>query len=1511
MDALMADKGKLFRYRCPGIIECKAAVCTVQIAPGKDVARQTEVLCACGSPLRYRVCKVEWSVVFYRDGAVFENSGSHDHSSYTHLLPTSKKKALDPQAFIVEDGTGQSEPKESIKYGEEQDFDPGSHDEVDGALLHSVDSIDADQGALKGALARLIGHRRRRSGTESAAEEPPPEYAHLPIYDASEHPEAAVRSSVGTETAYIDRGRDPDSRHPAPIASAKRKRENSPGIANFIRQRRNKQRGGASATKIPPPKRIRRDTSKSSALPLSGNKPSRWRPKISKLLKRAWDSASYSSGKESDNDSVARNTGLPQRRKNSTAIMDDESDEPESTRGLRSSRTWNPWPDGTWEATYPRTVFEQCQFAVHWACEVQGGKRNSVGSSRAENKDQGAHTLRLCRGVMKCTNPNCGIITRPQTKNARRLAQLQGGCSCGALLQHHSCDVKIEYWVYWDGAHFRHSGYHHHERVPVRHMTPRERVEFENIIKEHPRMGPAQLLAGRPGVDGPGPSVADISPVLLNPSRIQHERRKILNPDNKVRDQRFHPKFERFKEKHPDWTVGLHWQENVQVIVLQSPWQRRIGLKDHIKTEAVNGIVSDGCHDYFAGSNQLLFLSSTFEPDHLKSWVPILMTYSNGSTAVHYRIHFLYLFRGLAAECEATRREVTDDLFANFANKLLHQHTLKDLEACARDFSRQFPLAKPWISWWMRPSHLSMLFLVASGMRRKLWNSLPGTTNGGESMHHRFYRMVGRRNQLFYGLEGLVTIGKTFERGYNTARRGHKIYYGHDPQYWKTTAFRYSWTKHGRHESRAKPSTDGRAPDTIMRLEAEVAPKKVKLSKKAKSSAPLPPAEYQRSFRWKNNSCWLDPSLTILFAATVPIFTQMQTIFAALPQGHILLQLLELTAKHTEQAALPGLQDGGCHVLTGMREDFRKKLNQAKFTPVVGSSDAMFGWLNQIFAKLIALKPAPNAAVQRAISFFRAYSVQVKKCSGSELAPREHWELSHPLWRAPFQLSRTMHRIFEGNLSQWFDWLLDPSEWESATCWQQRDSNPFCIGDAQSKEYILSIPAVLIIDLGDSLGSSWTVPASLLPLGKNFSAARKGGIKYNIAGHIYTDSLTSHGSISHFISRYLDSNGTKIFDYDGMRYSGHAKRTPGTKLPGWLAGPSHRLRDVPDGYRLAAIIYNLEGGEEAQQIFYTERQKAAPWGLSLDADTNSTDFARSARLTQPHLEHEQWASKRRRGEAVEYCRTQVSGERSHEDKVTDTTKGRREYIEVKDSDDQTSLDNALLDTIAPVAPAQTRRLSISSFTSSDSTSSATPSPINCYGCGEVSSGDSDQNQWPQAQDDDFIIPSTVHQDKNFCEAILKVLLKPNQIGKIGLAANSTSNPPDHHPLVKIFDAAVTPLARLLLLTIASNWLPEALNDPEAELAPLIRPPAATLMDVEMVSLPHEERRRRVLHVGRAMMHLLAIQHELEEPFNLNGDLFEDIVEQDILQFGLEHEECGCAMFLATNPKQLAHKKHWD
>ncbi|KAJ6559943.1 hypothetical protein B0H19DRAFT_912372, partial [Mycena capillaripes] len=82
--------------------------------------------------------------------------------------------------------------------------------------------------------------------------------------------------------------------------------------------------------------------------------------------------------------------------------------------------------------------------------------------------------------------------------------------------------------------------------------------------------------------------------------------------------------------------------------------------------------------------------------------------------------------------------------FRKLAKELLRQKTMKGLRACAAELIQEFPGAKPWVKWWMRPSHASMLFLVASGMALKLWESLPATTNGAEAMHHRIYRMIGR-----------------------------------------------------------------------------------------------------------------------------------------------------------------------------------------------------------------------------------------------------------------------------------------------------------------------------------------------------------------------------------------------------------------------------------------------------------------------------------------------------------------------------------------------------------------------------------------------------------------------------------------------------------------------------------------------------------------------------------------------------------------------------------------------
>ncbi|KAK7040574.1 hypothetical protein R3P38DRAFT_2769010 [Favolaschia claudopus] len=76
---------------------------------------------------------------------------------------------------------------------------------------------------------------------------------------------------------------------------------------------------------------------------------------------------------------------------------------------------------------------------------------------------------------------------------------------------------------------------------------------------------------------------------------------------------------------------------------------------------------------------------------------------------------------------------------------------------------------------------------------------------------------------------------------------------------------------------------------------------------------------------------------------------------------------------------------------------------------------------------------------------------------------------------------------------------------------------------------------------------------------------------------------------------------------------------------------------------------------------------------------------------------------------------------------------------------------------------------------------------------------------------------------------------------------------------------------------AANWLAANGMDPTPELSVLMTHALACLMEAPklMENLSDDEQTARVCSVGAVLLQLLAIQH-LNEPFNLNGDLFLDI-----------------------------------
>ncbi|KAJ7797825.1 hypothetical protein B0H13DRAFT_1933974 [Mycena leptocephala] len=199
-------------------------------------------------------------------------------------------------------------------------------------------------------------------------------------------------------------------------------------------------------------------------------------------------------------------------------------------------------------------------------------------------------------------------------------------------------------------------------------------------------------------------------------------------------------------------------------------------------------------------------------------------------------------------------------------------------------------------------------------------------------------------------------------------------------------------------------------------------------------------------------------------------------------------------------------------------------------------------------------------------------------------------------------------------------------------------------------------------------------------------------------------------------------------------------------------------------------------------------------------------------------------------------------------------------------------------------------------------------------------------QWTR-QEHELMQPSRHYsQDRKFCEELSKIVLRPEQIGIVRYPAFSSPNPPKNHPLIEIFDIAVAPLAKLLVSfpgdhpvvrsynaffmdrpedhrdTHIERWLPEGLHQPERELTALMERPLQRLQDFRLVSVPGPERRYRVIGVGRAMLQLLDLQHELGEPLDLNGDTFDDLVEGDIKATQMESHEATRAMFLTTKPK---------
>lgn len=213
---------------------------------------------------------------------------------------------------------------------------------------------------------------------------------------------------------------------------------------------------------------------------------------------------------------------------------------------------------------------------------------------------------------------------------------------------------------------FMHSGEHTHSR-PHRqiHLATPNYVRFASLVQSHPNVPPSALLVGAPTLMGSDGSVMKISPVLANKDRVKKERQKILNEGS------YRNSLEGLTDlcrDHPEWII----QEQlipVTVISMQTPLMRRQLIKDYIPGQPVNGMVSDAAHKFWRKPNDLLIITSSYALS-LRRWIPAVLSYSDGASAAHYKLHFSALFKGMALQASQTGVQLEDHMFAGVCYRI-------------------------------------------------------------------------------------------------------------------------------------------------------------------------------------------------------------------------------------------------------------------------------------------------------------------------------------------------------------------------------------------------------------------------------------------------------------------------------------------------------------------------------------------------------------------------------------------------------------------------------------------------------------------------------------------------------------------------------------------------------------------------------------------------------------------------------------------------------------------------
>lgn len=336
---------------------------------------------------------------------------------------------------------------------------------------------------------------------------------------------------------------------------------------------------------------------------------------------------------------------------------------------------WPVWANGPFAIDVSHQYFEDNKkLQVLWATQTSsynGGK----GSVNSLTTSGGKISHRTCLGVLRCTDDHCPIVLRPVTGGQAKIkTQLARNCQCGAQLEHITCHSR-SWTIQWgqDSNNIATRQYryingteHTHSRFPnPARTTSAEDKRFQAAYHARPKATTTQLMVGAPSVDGFTPGAPEHGTKFANPAYTGYRlrREKAKNGHGPTGGFQHFARLKEWKQKHPTVLCEDYTDSNMTCISVQTEWMRQQSLGDLSFNGPQNGLLSDAAHKYWESPDGKLIVTSIFNVLMLK-WVPVLFTYSDGTTADHYEYHFLILIKSIVKEAKERNVDVTDELFA-------------------------------------------------------------------------------------------------------------------------------------------------------------------------------------------------------------------------------------------------------------------------------------------------------------------------------------------------------------------------------------------------------------------------------------------------------------------------------------------------------------------------------------------------------------------------------------------------------------------------------------------------------------------------------------------------------------------------------------------------------------------------------------------------------------------------------------------------------------------------------